>query len=461
MGLPVVAIIGRPNVGKSSLLNALAGKMISIVEPTAGVTRDRVSTFICRKASPSGERNDRYFELVDTGGYGIVDKDQLSEHIRQQILRAIESANLAIFMVDIREGLVPLDKETAQLLHKHGLDVIGVANKADTAAMFPAAAEFSELGFGEFLCISAKNNLNKNVLLDKIFEKIAALELCGAAPPQSVMKIAIVGKRNTGKSAFLNAIVGFERVIVSEIPGTTRDAIDVRFEKDGRTFTIIDTPGIRKKGKLADSIEFYSYVRATRAICRADVVLLLIDATEPVSQVDKKLGSFIAQEYKSCIIVVNKWDLAKGSAVTGDYEGYLTKSLPGLSYAPIAFTTATEAKNVQSVLDLASEIFKQATTRIPTHKLNQAFEMIKAERTSRRGTGWAKIYYATQISANPVTIVMFVNNPELFDDKFRRFIVGRLREVLPIQEVPIRLLARPRTREQRRTTSDERRGTRI
>ena len=454
MALPVVAIIGRPNVGKSSLLNALAGEMISIVEPTAGVTRDRVSTFICRKASPSGERNDRYFELVDTGGYGIDHGDQLKEHIQQQILRAIESANLVLFMVDIREGLVPLDKEIAQLLHKHGprlregkpvpvkAGIIGVANKADSAKMFPAAAEFSELGFGEFLCVSAKNNVNKNALLDKIFDKLAALELSGAAPPQSVMKIAIVGKRNTGKSTFLNAIVGFERVIVSEIPGTTRDAVDVQFQKDGKTFTIIDTPGIRKKGKLADSIEFYSYVRATRAICRADVVLFLIDATEPVSQVDKKLGSFIAQEYKGCIIVVNKWDLAKGSAVTGDYEGYLTKSLPGLSFAPIAFTTATEAKNVQSVLDLATEIFKQATTRIPTHKLNQAFEAIKAERASKRGTGWAKIYYATQISTNPVTIVMFVNNPELFDDKFRRFIVGRLREVLPIQEVPIRLLAR-------------------
>ncbi len=434
MPLPVVAIIGRPNVGKSSLLNALAGEMISIVEPTAGVTRDRVSTFI--------GRNDRYFELVDTGGYGIVDKDQLSEHIEQQIHQAIESANLILFMVDIRDGLVPLDKKTAQLLHKQNLDVIGVANKADSAKMFPAAAEFSELGFGEFLCVSAKNNLNKAVLLDTIFARLAELGSAEGVPRQPAMKIAIVGKRNTGKSTFLNAIVGSERVIVSEIPGTTRDAVDVQFEKDGKTFTIIDTPGIRKKGKLADSIEFYSYVRATRAICRADVVLLLIDATEPVSQVDKKLGSFIAQEYKSCIIVVNKWDLAKGSAVTGDYQGYLTKTLPGLSVAPIAFTTATEAKNVQSVLDLAIEIFKQATTRIPTHKLNQAFEMIKAERTSRRGTGWAKIYYATQIATNPVTIVMFVNNPDLFDDSYRRFIVGRLRQLLPIQEVPIRLLAR-------------------
>jgi GTP-binding protein len=438
MALPVVAIIGRPNVGKSSLLNALAGEMISIVEPTAGVTRDRVSTFI--------GRDDRYFELVDTGGYGIVDSDRLEDHIEQQILQAIESANLVVFMVDIRDGLVPLDKKIAKLLRKHGLDVIGVANKADSAKMFAAAAEFSQLGFGQFLCVSAKNNLNKAVLLDSIFDRLTALESAGAVPPKPVMKIAIVGKRNTGKSTLVNAMVGTERVIVSETPGTTRDAVDVRFQKDGKTITVIDTAGIRKKSKMSGSIEFYGYVRATHSIRRADVVLFLIDATEPVSRVDKKIAGFIAGEYKSCIIVINKWDLAKDTAVTGDYEQYLTAQLPGLRYAPIAFTTATEAKNVQAVLDLAAEVFKQTTTHIPTPKLNKAFELIRAESigAARRKTAWPKIYYATQIAVNPVTILMFVNNPKLFEDNFRRFIVGRLRELLPTKEVPIRLLARPR-----------------
>ncbi len=442
MALPVVAIIGRPNVGKSSLLNALAGERISIVEPTAGVTRDRISTVIAR--------DDRYFELIDTGGYGVVDSDQLSDHIEQQILQAIESASLVLFMVDIRDGLVPLDKKIAQLLHKHGLDVIGVANKADSARMFAAAAEFSSLGFGEFLCISAKNNLNKAVLLDRIFDKLAHLET--SQPAQPTMKLAIVGKRNVGKSTMLNAMVGSERVIVSETPGTTRDAVDVRFEKDGKIITVIDTAGIRKKSKMADSIEFYSYIRVTQSIHRADVVLFLFDATQPVSQVDKKLAGFIAQEYKSCIIVINKWDLTQtgggpnqqqsaSSPVTGDYEQYLTKLLPGLKYAPIAFTTATQAKNVQSVLDLAAQIFKQTTRRIPTSKLNKAFEAIKAERIGT-AKGRPRIYYATQIATNPVTIVMFVNNPKLFDENYRRFIVGRLRELLPIAEVPIKLLAR-------------------
>ena len=434
MALPVVAIIGRPNVGKSSLLNALAGQMISIVEPTAGVTRDRVSTII--------GRDERYFELVDTGGYGIVDCDQLSSHIEQQILRAIESANLVLFMVDIRDGVVPLDEKIAQLLRKHKLVVIGVANKADTARMFPAAGEFSRLGFGDFLCISAKNNLNKAVLLDMVFDRLA--DVVSDKPAEPVMKLAIVGKRNAGKSTLVNAIVGSQRVIVSETPGTTRDAIDVRFEKDGKTIVVIDTPGLKKKSKIADSIEFYSSVRAAHSIQRADVVLLMIDAAVPVSQVDKKLAKSITDEYKSCIIVVNKWDLAKRTARTGDYQDYLTKLLPGLRHAPIAFTTASEAKNVQSVLDLAAEIFKQATMWIPTPKLNKAFAAIKEQQSgaAKGGKALPKIYYATQVAINPITILMFVNRPELFDDNYRRFVVSRLQEMLPVEEVPIRLLSR-------------------
>lgn len=437
MALPVVAIIGRPNVGKSSLLNALAGQMISIVEPTAGVTRDRVSAYIAR--------DEKYFELIDTGGYGIVDADQLSGHIEQQIMQAIASARIVLFMVDIRDGVVPLDVTIAELLRKQNLDVIGVANKADTARMFPTAGEFTRLGFGDFICISAKNNLNKSVLLDEIFDRLAHLEL--EAPAKPIMKLAMVGKRNAGKSTMVNAMAGHERVIVSETPGTTRDAVDVRIEKDGQTIIVIDTAGVRKKNKMANSIEFYSYVRAERSIRRADVVFLLIDAAVPISQVDKKLARMIAEENKSCIIVVNKWDLAKDSAETGDYEDYLTKMLPGLKYAPIAFTTATEAKNIQSVLDLAAEIFKQTTTWIPTPQLNNAFELIKEEHvgaTKRRFTGWPKIYYVTQVAVNPITILMFVNRPDLFDEKYLKFVVNRLHTMLPIEEVPIKLLARAR-----------------
>jgi len=437
MALPVVAIIGRPNVGKSSLLNALSGEMISIVEPTAGVTRDRVSTFI--------ERDGRYIELVDTGGYGIVDSNRLSGHIEGQIQKAIDSAALVLFVVDIRDGVTPLDEQIASLLRKKNLCVVGVANKADSAKMFGSAGEFSRFGLGNFLCVSATNNLNKSVLLERVFERLSDFE--SERPAQPVMKIAIVGKRNAGKSTLVNAIAGQERVIVSETPGTTRDSVDVRFEKDGKTMLVIDTAGIRKKRKMANSIEFYGYVRAKRSIGRADVVLFMLDAAVAVSQPDKKLARLIFSEYKSCIIVVNKWDLAlEAEASTDQYQRYLTETLPVLKYAPLVFTTATEAKNIQSLLDLTAEIFKQTTTQIPTAKLNKAFEVIKAERFGakiKRGkTGRPKIYYATQVAVNPITILMFVNKPDLFEDTYLKFLSGRLRELLALEEVPVRLLVR-------------------
>ena len=432
MAIPVVAIIGRPNVGKSSLFNALARRMISVVEPTPGVTRDRVSVII--------ERSNCYFELVDTGGYGIVDADHLEKDVHQQIQRAIDSANLVLFVVDIRDGIMSLDQTITRLLRKHNLKVLGVANKADAQSKFPEAGEFGRLGFGDFLCVSAQNNINKDVLLDTIIDRLKIVE--SARPAEPVMKIAIVGKRNAGKSSIVNAIVGDDRVIVSETPGTTRDAIDIRFEKDGQTIVVIDTPGVKKKSKLADNIEFYSFVRATSSVRRADVVLLMIDATTPVSQPDKKLAQLIAEESKACIIVVNKWDLAKNSADTGQYEDYLTKLLPGLRHAPIAFTTASEGKNVKSVLDLAAELFKQATTWISTGKLNRAFEAIKETQAGSSKIGSPKIYYATQVAINPVTILMFVNKPELFDESYRRFVVSRLSDLLPIAEVPIRLFVR-------------------
>ncbi|MGD0596207.1 MAG: ribosome biogenesis GTPase Der [Sedimentisphaerales bacterium] len=432
MAIPVVAIIGRPNVGKSSLFNALAGRMISVVEPTPGVTRDRVSAII--------EKNNCYFELVDTGGYGIVDADHLEKDVHQQIQRAIESANLVLFVVDIRDGIMSLDQTITRLLRKHNLKVLGVANKADVESKFSEVGEFNRLGFGDFLCVSAKNNVNKDVLLDTIIDRLKIVE--SARPAEPVMKIAIVGKRNAGKSSIVNAIVGDTRVIVSETPGTTRDAVDIRFEKDGQTIVVIDTPGVKKKSKLADSIEFYSFVRATSSVRRADVVLLMIDATTPVSQPDKKLAQLIAEENKACIIVVNKWDLAKDSADTGQYEDYLTKLLPGLRHAPIAFTTASEGKNVKSVLDLAAELFKQATTWISTPKLNRAFEIIKETQPGSSKIGRPKIYYATQVAINPVTILMFVNKADLFDESYRRFVVSRLSDLLPIAEVPIRLFVR-------------------
>ncbi len=408
--------------------------MISIVEPTAGVTRDRVTALV--------ERDDRYFELVDTGGYGIVDSAELSEHIENQIYRAIATADLILFVVDIREGLMALDTKIAQLLRKEDLKVILVANKADTARMFGAAGEFQRLGFGEAFCVSATNNLNQTVLMETVIEALDHLPK--ESPDKEIMKIAIVGKRNAGKSTLTNAVVGEERVIVSEIPGTTRDAVDVRFERDGKQYMIIDTAGVRKKNKMANDIEFYSYTRVTRSIKRADIALFLIDSTLKISQVDKKLAHLINEEFKACILVINKWDLAKDVASTDDYSEYLTEVLPGLKYAPIAFTTATEGKNVQTVLDLSGELFKQASMTISTARLNKAIEILAEQRSggSRKKGGFPKIYYATQVATLPISLLLFVNRPELFDDHFIRFATNKLRELLDIEEVPIRLLLR-------------------
>lgn len=435
MAIPKVTIIGRPNVGKSSLLNVLAGHMISIVEPTAGVTRDRISTVI--------ESQGKFFELVDTGGVGIVDADELSEHVEKQIRLAITTADLVLFMVDIRDGIVPLDKKIAKMLRKEDLNIIGVANKADSAKMFPEAGEFSKLGFGDFLCISATNNLNKSLLLEKIVERLG--DSGSEKPAETIMKVAIVGKRNAGKSTLVNAIAGDDRVIVSEVPGTTRDAVDVTIEKDGQSIIVIDTAGVRKKGKMQGNIEFYSYVRATKSIKRADVVLLMIEATVPISKVDKKLAGFITNEYKSCIIVINKWDMAKDTASTDEFADYLTRLLPGLRHAPIVFTTAKDGRNIQSLLDLTANIYKQATTNIATPVLNSAFGKINNEKIGAPGTkrlGFPKIYYAAQIDTNPITILMFVNKPKLFEENYQRFIINRLRDYLPIAEVPIKLLAK-------------------
>lgn len=435
--LPTVAIVGRPNVGKSSLLNMLAGRRISIVDPTAGVTRDRIQA-VC-------EHDGVYFELVDTGGFGIVDRDDLSAQVEQQIRYAIDQADLILFVVDAREGVAPLDQQVADLLRKCRASVILIANKVDAPDMPVETGELHRLGFGQPLPVSALHRRGDDALRKLIVEQVAPIAE-QAAPSEPVMKLALVGRRNVGKSTFINALAGQDRVIVSEIPGTTRDAIDVRFERDGQSYIAIDTAGVRKKSKIADDIEYYSLHRAELSIRRADVVLFLIDATADVGHVDKRLGSYIAEQFKPCIIVINKWDLAKHQAATEDYGEYLTKVMPGLSYAPLAFTTANKNRNVQSVIDLAAALFKQSRTRISTGQLNQVVTEALAESPPRpkRGTRPVKVLYTTQVATCPPTIVFFCNDPDSVTPGFERFIENRLRDRLPFDEVPLRLLFRGR-----------------
>jgi GTP-binding protein len=436
MSLPIVAIVGRPNVGKSSLLNMLAGRRIAIVDSTAGVTRDRVSA-IC-------EFEEKYFELIDTGGYGIEDQDDLTAHVRQQIGYAIDAASLVLFVVDVREEITPLDQEVARLLRSVKAPVQLVANKADAAQHEQQAGTLAALGFGEPICVSALHGNRRRELTELILHRLGRKG--GARPADAIMRVALVGRRNVGKSTFVNALAGQERVIVSEVPGTTRDSIDVRFQMDGREFLAIDTAGMRKARTRKTDIEFYGYSRAIASIRRADVVLFLIDATVPIGEVDKKLAESIVGEYKPCVLVVNKWDLAKGRADAEDYGDYLARALPQLSYAPLAFSTATEGRNVRSTIDLAQSLFNQACKRVTTGQLNRAVEEtldLQQPMAGKQG-GEPKIYYATQISVCPPTIVLFVNNPALMREQYRRFVEKRLRASLPFEEIPVRLFWRMR-----------------
>src|SRR5688572_5297552 len=306
--LPAIAIVGRPNVGKSSLLNALVGKKISIVQDMPGVTRDRVSIPL--------RVDDRYVELVDTGGYGYVDPDQLTEHIKHQIELAMSQAKLVLFIVDTQDGLTSADEQIASLLRRKGIKTVLVANKADGPKADVILGDFARLGLGTPIGVSAMNDRN----LDQVHAAIRRNLDLSAAPteiPEPQIMVAIVGKRNAGKSTLVNAFAEIyeghgDRVIVSEVPGTTRDSIDVRFEKEGKTLVVIDTAGVRKKRHMVtNDVEFYSFHRAERSIRRADVVLMLVDATEPVSEPDKKLARYIHEEFKPVVLVVNKWDLAK------------------------------------------------------------------------------------------------------------------------------------------------------
>ncbi|NLF32517.1 MAG: ribosome biogenesis GTPase Der [Planctomycetes bacterium] len=439
MALPTVAIVGRPNVGKSSLLNCLAGRTISIVDPTAGVTRDRVSTPL-----PLGD--DVYVELVDTGGLGIEDADNLTEHVETQILYAMAEARLVLFVVDVAAGVLPLDKKVAELLRKQELPVILVVNKCDTPTQDALAGEFHQLGFGAPVLVSAEHKRGRDNLLELITQAIGhAAEPMG----EPVIKLAIVGKRNAGKSTFINALAGQERVIVSETPGTTRDSVDVRFTLGDAEMIAIDTAGVRKKRRMtSDNIEYYGYHRAQRSIRRADVTLLLIDATVPLGQVDKELAGYIIEEFAPVIIAVNKWDLVGERATQEDYADYIGQMLPHLAFAPISFVSAAEGLNLSETVRLAQHLHAQASTRVSTGVLNRAVEEVLALRgpSQKRGRRRPRVYYATQVDICPPTLVLFVNDPDCFTGAWQRFLLNELRERLPFPEVPIRLLFRRRNR---------------
>jgi GTP-binding protein len=438
MGVPQVVIVGRPNVGKSSLFNWLVKKRLAITDRTAGVTRDRLNYLMCHK--------DRFFELVDTGGIGAEDADNLTQHVEDQISTAIESAAVILFVVDTRDGLVPLDTEVAKRLRYVNVPIICVANKADDVVLDPQADEFYRLGRGKLVRTSTLQNRNRDQLLDMIVERLPVLQEGDEnSAAEAMMKVAIVGRRNTGKSTFVNTLAHAERMIVSEVPGTTRDSVDVQFQLDGKSFVAIDTPGLRRTKSISTDLDFYSTHRAQRSIRRADVVLLFFDPSQRISKVDKQLCDYIAAQYRPCVFVVNKWDLMVDGMPTERWVSYLRDTFRTMQYVPIAFITGQTGKNVKALLNHAQMLFKQVCHRVSTGDLNRIVHAaLDTNPPPLYNNRTPKIYYATQVGTEPPTIVLFCNDPQALGPTYRRYLLGVLRDRLPFSEVPIKLYLRKR-----------------
>lgn len=444
--LPRVAIVGRPNVGKSTLANRMCGSRVSIVEPTAGVTRDRVAI----PARLSTEKGVRWVEVVDTGGIGIVDRHDLGAQVEEQIQLALLSADVVLWLVDVRDGVTPLDQEVARRLRTLSLPVLMVVNKVEGQRLQWDIDAFRTLGsFDGPYAISAQNGGGLEDLYERVIEHLppatGTLDEAGDEEPPTapVMKLAVVGRRNAGKSTLINALAREERMIVSEVPGTTRDSVDVIFERDGRTFVAIDTAGVRKKKSHEDAIDFYSDARSHKAIRRADVVVLLFDVTERLSGVDKDLARYVVDHHRPVVLGANKWDLVEG--LTPDaFREYIEATLPALQYAPIVFLSGKESSGVDELLDLAEELFQQAQTRVSTGELNRIFERAMESRPPSAGGHAARIRYATQTEVGPPTIVLFVNDRHHFGKDVLRYLGNRLRDESPFKEIPVRLLLRDR-----------------
>jgi GTP-binding protein len=385
------------------------------------------------------EADGRFVELMDTGGMGIQDSQNLTDDVERQITLALDAASVIVFLVDVRDGVVPLDQHVAERLRGTAKPIVFAANKADDPKLDAGEAEFFRLGYGPPILVSANSGRGQEELFAAILEKLPAD--AGEAPANVALKLAIVGKRNVGKSTFINALAKAERVIVSEVAGTTRDSVDVRFERDGKAFVAIDTAGVRKKTKLADSIEFYSLHRAERSIRRADVVLHLFDARSRIGRVDKQLTEYVIENHKPAVFVVNKWDTVKGEMTTGEMAEYVRKVFPMLDYVPVAFATAATGKNAFRILNLAQELFKAAGKRVTTGTLNRIVQRaVDANPPPMRQNRQGKIFYATQIAVHPPTIALVTNGPDLFDETYLRYLLGVVREETPFGEVPIKLV---------------------
>jgi len=436
---PVLAIVGRPNVGKSTLFNRISGGKKAIVYNEPGVTRDRnYADVIWEKSS---------FALIDTGGFEPVSKDRMFVQMREQCQLAMEEADVVLFVMDGKEGLTPSDQEIADILRCLNKPVFYIVNKIDGPQKEEKVFEFYELGVDNLFSISAAHGYGLNELMDEVMEVLPGT--IEAERDGDATKVAMLGRPNVGKSSLINRILGYKRVIVDEAPGTTRDAIDTRFERDGKGYTLIDTAGIRRKSRISLRLEKYSIIEALRTIDRCHVALLLLDSKEGVTDQDARIGGFIHEKGKGCILVVNKWDLIeKDSQTIVRFEKKIYEDLKYLSYVPILFISALTGQRVKKVLDMIDRVAEEAEKRIPTSPLNKALEgWVKRFPPPSYRTRQVKLNYITQVSVAPPTFLIYTNFPEGIHFSYERYLTNKMRETFGFKGVPIRLQFRKKRKE--------------
>ncbi len=435
MSKPIVAIVGRPNVGKSTLFNIFANNRISIVEDTPGVTRDRLYA--------DAEWLDNEFMIVDTGGIEMQSTDEIAVSIRQQAQIAINEADVILFVCDARSGITIEDAEVAKLLRQSKKSVVLAVNKADSPQQDAAIYEFYSLGIGEPIPISAANHINLGDLLDAIVEQFPT-EASPNDDDEDIIKVAIIGRPNVGKSSIFNILVGETRSIVSDIAGTTRDAIDTSVIKEGQRYLFIDTAGMRKKGKIDEPIEKYSIIRSLRAVDRSDVVLVVIDAVEGVTEQDKKIAGYAHEAGKGAVLVVNKWDLyTKDNSSTLRFTEMLRKELIFMQYAQVAFVSALTQQRISKLPGLIKAAAEANAMRISTAVLNEVITDAVAINPPPQDKGKRlKVLYATQVKVRPPTFVIFVNDPEIMHFSYERYLENKLREAFLFEGTPLQIIIR-------------------
>ncbi|MDY4697282.1 MAG: ribosome biogenesis GTPase Der [Selenomonas montiformis] len=440
MSKPIVAIVGRPNVGKSTLFNQIGKKRISIVDDMPGVTRDRIYL--------DAEWLNHEFTMIDTGGIELDESDHILRSMRQQAQIAIEEADVILFLVDGRTGLTTADEEVARMLRSAKKPVVLGVNKIDSPQLAVNAYEFYQLGLGDPIALSASNAMNLGDLLDAV---VAAFPQTKAEEKEEdEICIAVIGRPNVGKSSLVNQLLGEERVIVSDIAGTTRDAIDTHFVKDGNKFMLIDTAGMRRRGKIDEPVERYSVMRSLRAIDRADVVLMLIDASEGITEQDKKIAGYAHESGRGVILVVNKWDIYpdKDDKSTLRFTEELREEIGFLQYAPVLYTSALTGQRINRVTELVKYVAEQQSMRIKTSVLNDLIrDAVSVNPPPMHRGRQLKILFMTQVDIKPPKFILFVNDPELMHFSYLRFIENRLREMYGFEGTPIRLIVRARTEE--------------